>query len=610
MTERALPFSRVAAASAAAMLAALVLYILRAGPTTYLLDSSELIAATSALAVSHPPGHPAYHTLGFGPSLLPVGTAAFRAHVFSGLTVAATVGLLPIIAWRFGWLTRSLHAFIAAVLSAGGAWMHGLLFQAIRAEVYALHALIVLTALAVLARPPGTRLALRETALVAAVLGVGLANHHYLTVFTFPAFLVGVLCSAPAGARLRHLLVGCAFGAVPLVSYAYLPLRAAAQPSIGWGWPAAPSEILWTVSAAAFQKTAGNAVGLDLAAGLINVLGVLADQVTLFGVFVAAGALTLLALRQRVAASVLGVLIAANLATQTLFAFDPMNPDVLGYFATTSALLVLLSIFALTTLATPSPHAPRRDQIVALLAVVLAWFIARAGATSERTQTLAHNWDADALRDAAWQAPAPDALLVTAYFETQFNGWYGIAVEDRRPDILHLHRGFRTYPFYDAMLVAQRPEAQPLLSTAPGTGLLNAEAMRAWAQAAPVWVEPEILFEAELLPRVLPSGLMLVLHDGELPSGQLPGTLRLEHLSTLERLQSTLVQPLELQTRRNLLWSTYQLARHLCDAGRTIHCATLADAAAILAPGDASVDALRGRAAAQREGRIEAPSAP
>ena len=601
MTAPPLPLSRVAAASATAALAATVLYVLRAGPTTYLLDSSELVASTAALAVSHPPGHPAYHLIGFVPSLLPFGTAAFRAHVFGAITIASVIGLLPVIAWRFGWLTRSVHGFLAAILSAGAAWMHGLLFQAIRAEVYGLHALVVLLALAVLARPPGSRLQLRETALLAAILGVGLANHHYLTVFTFPAFLAGVLCYAPVGARVRHLLVGCGFGVVPLAAYAYLPLRAAAQPAIGWGWPASIADVFWTVSAAAFQKTAGNAVGLDVAGGLVNVLGVLADQVTILGVFLAVAALTLLALRDRRAALVIALAVLANLATQTLFAFDPTNPDVLGYFMTSAALLVVLTIYGATALASAAPNARLRDSAVVVAALGFAWSIATLGGSAERTRTLAAHWDADALRDAAWHAPGPDALLVTAYFETQFNAWYGIAVEDRRPDMLHVHRGFRTYPFYDAMLTTQSPAALPLLTPDAGRGLLDPIALMAWSREAPVWLEPEILFEVELLPRMLPAGLMLELHSGDLPSGQLPGPLRLEHLETLERLQGALVQPLELQTRRNLLWSTYQLARHLCDAGRVIHCSTLADAAAILAPGDASVEALRGRARALRE---------
>ena len=45
-------------------------YVLHAAPTTWLLDSAELTATTTALGISHPPGHPAFHLLAWPLQLL------------------------------------------------------------------------------------------------------------------------------------------------------------------------------------------------------------------------------------------------------------------------------------------------------------------------------------------------------------------------------------------------------------------------------------------------------------------------------------------------------------------------------------------------------------
>ena len=320
----ALPWALLTACVAAA------LYALRAAPAPYLLDSTELVATTMALAVSHPPGHPAYH-LSHGWVLdVPFGTIALRLHLLSTLATALLAGLVPLAAARLGWTRTTGSRALAALVGVVLAFTNALLFQAIRGEVYAFHALIVCAAMTAVLQPIGAHGGVRNVALAAALLGVGLGNHHYLIVFAFPAFLAATLAFTPRPQRLRAIGVGCVFGAAPLLAYAYLPLRGAARPAIGWGWPTGLDEIWWTLSAKAFQKSASAAVELDVAAGS-DVIGVLADQWSVALIAAAAGGV-LLALRDRRVALALALLLAFNLLTQTLFAFDPLNPDVLGYF--------------------------------------------------------------------------------------------------------------------------------------------------------------------------------------------------------------------------------------------------------------------------------------
>jgi len=49
------------------------------------MDSSEFIAASASLGLSHPPGHPAYLLLSHLFVLFPLGSVAFRMALFSAI---------------------------------------------------------------------------------------------------------------------------------------------------------------------------------------------------------------------------------------------------------------------------------------------------------------------------------------------------------------------------------------------------------------------------------------------------------------------------------------------------------------------------------------------
>lgn len=579
--------------SLAASAAALVLYVFRAAPAPYLLDSTELVATTLSLTVSHPPGHPSYHLSHAWFLDAPLGGIAFRLHLLSALSCALLAGLIPFATCRLGWTNSTATRAAAALVAIAFAITNGVLFQAIRAEVYGFHAALVCAALAWLLRPPGRYASIRDVAVAAALLGIGLGNHHYLVLFAFPAFLVATLAFTAKAQRWSAVGVGCLFGALPLIAYAYLPLRGATAPRIGWGWPTSLDDVWWTISAKAFQKET-SARPFDLEAGLTNVLGVLADQWNI-ALLVALGGFLLLALRDRRASATLGLLVAFNLVTQTLFAFDPLNPDVLGYFVVSGWAIALLVVRALTAFAgqqdrtpdgqIPVPHAAA--LIGALL--VLAFNVAQSSATENRMTSLARVWSADDLRDAAWLDARPDALLISAYYETGFNAWYGQAVEDRRPDIVHVHRPHRTHGFLDEMVLAEAPELAATLSRPAETGLVDPHALRELAAQRPVYVEAGAPIEPEVARALLPFGLMLEFVAADLPDGDYPAAMSNLHIARLARLHERLAESDDIQARRNLLWATFNQAGLLAEAERSAHARRLAEAAALIEPNDPMV---------------------
>ena len=208
-------------------------------------------------------------------------------------------------------------------------------FQAVRPEVYALSALLVVTAAYEVARwdETGDRRRLYTAALAA---GLALSNHHLLALtFALPAALV---VAPRAGWRVSLRALAVAGGTVAAV-WAYLPLRAGRHPLVDWGAPTTLGRIWWTVSARAFQKAVARGTVGDVG----SVAAALAAELWLVGAFLAlGGAYVLVRLgRTRLALVLLGAAL-CDAATPALVGFDPANPDAYGYLEAAVALLAVL----------------------------------------------------------------------------------------------------------------------------------------------------------------------------------------------------------------------------------------------------------------------------
>src|SRR5262249_39634054 len=153
------------------------------------LDGGEMVSASIALDIIHPPGHPLTALWGKALSLLPWGPLAFR--IALGQALAAVVGL----AFLFAAVERireslRLPTEVSGPLAVGAsslvAFCFGLWFQAVRPEVYALQAMLLMIALERLSAlvMSGFRDARPLFAACIAV-GLGLTNHHLMAFFFF-----------------------------------------------------------------------------------------------------------------------------------------------------------------------------------------------------------------------------------------------------------------------------------------------------------------------------------------------------------------------------------------------------------------------------------------
>lgn len=220
-----------AIAGAVAFLLPLALYVWTAAPTVTLEDSGEFITAAYRLGVPHPPGYPLWCLWAHLFTLLPFGTVAQRVHWSSAVCGAATTWLVYRVALR---VLADRGAALLGALALGASTI--LWSQSVIAEVYALNAAlcVLLLLLALRWREDRRPRWLYALALVA---GAGMGNHFLLALAAVPVLGLLVVVDWRALLRPRVLLVGALLLTLGLSVYAYLPLRAAADPPLNIGNP-------------------------------------------------------------------------------------------------------------------------------------------------------------------------------------------------------------------------------------------------------------------------------------------------------------------------------------------------------------------------------------
>lgn len=203
-------------------------YLLTLGRHVGRADTFEFQVTAPRLGIAHPTGYPLYLLLSKPFTWLPFGTVAARVNLATAFFGVLAVLLLFLLLWRLG--GRRLPASLAALLFALSPTFWS---QAVEAEVYTLHNLIVGAALLLMIMLlQAAESEPRNLIALAFVLGLGLTN-HLTTLLLFPAALLTIVLVARRARwnsrQWLRLLPRLALAFVlPLLLYLYLPLRWAA----------------------------------------------------------------------------------------------------------------------------------------------------------------------------------------------------------------------------------------------------------------------------------------------------------------------------------------------------------------------------------------------
>ncbi len=583
-------------------------YAIGAAPIASWLDSSEIVAASAALGIAHAPGHPVALLVGRAAALLPFGDVAFRVNLASAAAAAGAAMIVACVARNVmrrvaPALPAGLHALLGVGAGLGFALCRAMWDQATRAEVYALEALLTVGVLAC-ALAYDERGNRRQLLLGALLVGLALANHHFVTLLVALP-VAAVVCARGVGRR----TIACAtlLVVVGLAAYLYLPVRALAEPEASWGDPRTAARFGWTISARAFQKSLDAPADETLAAEAGEVASALADDATPAVAAIALVGAWLLARRRetRWVAALLGGIILCVAAGPALLGFDAQNPDAHGYLLPALASLFVLAAAGVAALAAAPAALGARATVqragfvaaaAAMLTAAVVLPVTQACAASRRSEYAADRWAHELL------APLPPgALLVSTYFETTFQLAALRVVEQARPDIALVDRGTLGHPGFAEASQRRHPELATLLAGGANAPLrvgqpLPIVDLAAVAAQRPIFIELAPDLDATALAHLVPSTVLARFSAAPAEVATRAMAEALEQEATLALEHALLTRECSAEaagTTRMVLWHAFLRARSYCTLGRRAAASAALAQAERLAPGDATLAALR-----------------
>jgi hypothetical protein len=423
-------------------------------------DGGDLITAAATGGVAHPSGYPTYLLLVRLFLALPFGQMAWRANLFSAVCAAAAGATVTLLVAACSSAPRRLALAGGLVAGLAFALSPVLWSQAVIAEVYALHVLMI--GLMLLSLPLGGPARWRVWADYAAgaVFGLALGN-HLTTALLLPPWLF-FSARAQGGWQRRRLLRRLAALGAGLLVYAYLPLAASRHPVVNWGQAVDWAGFWWVVSGAPYRALA---FGLPSGYVLSRVSGwaaLVLAQFGLVGMVIAFYGLFFGQARDgRVKLTTLWLAVACS-----AFAIGYNTADSYAYLLPAFLVLaVWLGLGLASALAALAPWCARRPGRLALLGGLLALLAVGAVKTLPSV---------DASRDHAAQtfgetlmAQAPaDALIFTHADQDSFAAWYYHAALDQRPDVSVLVEPLLVFDWYRSNLSASEAGLQVPVQTA------------------------------------------------------------------------------------------------------------------------------------------------
>ena len=132
-------------------IAAFALYAVTGAPEVTFHDSGQLITAAWTLGIPHPPGAPLWVLLSHLFTWIPIGSPAYRVHLFSGFCGALTSAFLYLfvsaVARKVLRSGSSEMGASAGVMAACPRTITSVLGQSVQAELYTLNSFFVIAIL-------------------------------------------------------------------------------------------------------------------------------------------------------------------------------------------------------------------------------------------------------------------------------------------------------------------------------------------------------------------------------------------------------------------------------------------------------------------------------
>ncbi len=418
----------------AVALTAFVLYLRTMAPTVLqrsmtdgLADSGLLQVRSYILGISNPTGYPTYILLGKLFTYLPFGDVGYRVNLSSAVYAAIAVFVLFALCRR---LTGQIIPSAAAALLFG--LSRAFWSQSIIAEVYTLNILFISLLIFVLLLWRDERKD-RYLLLWAFLMGLSLTNHLTSGLLLPAGFIFVWLTERRKLLEWRLWLKGAGLFILALTPYAYIPIRASANPPLSGFHPTTLKNFFDFVTGRQFQEQMFVFGPSELPGRLEMYLQHLTHQFSPAFLVVAAFGLWYLVFKDRAFLAMLGVLYLGWL----FYSLEYDIVDIWVYFIPTYLIACILvapgiSILfdAVDQLAQRLSAPQRRIALSALLVLVLLTPLAGMQSTYKAVNR-SNDYVAQRRIDLIARNVEPGATVVT-------NGssmWYMTLVEKKRTDI-------------------------------------------------------------------------------------------------------------------------------------------------------------------------------
>jgi hypothetical protein len=418
-------------------------------------DSGDLATAVLVAGVPHPPGYPTYMLLALAWMRVPLpGDVAHRLAVLSALGAALSAGVLTMTLVRLAPIATTSKWVGAIGAVYGGLTLASsplLWSQATIAEVYA-PGLIWVAMLGFVMLPCGPALTVRRTIVAAAIGGLGFGALPQI-VLAGPGALAVLLARFGRSATTIRCLLWCSLAAgAGLLTLAYLPLRAAADPVANWGDPSSFERFVDVVTSAEYRYVVGMIGPIDWLVRAREGIFHLGQNLLVPGI-----ALALFACKSlwSVFRSEILYLVSLILLTLVVRAMYPAEGNLVYLIPAVYAGAMLAGLGLMRTM----------DLILSRFRPALAWLVAAgaisfaissAGLTVGRVDA-SGDWTALLVAERLLDEAPSRALLVSRSDETTFALWYAQAM-GHRPDIVVVDQRLLIRAWYREQLGRRHPE--------------------------------------------------------------------------------------------------------------------------------------------------------
>ncbi len=414
-------------------------------PTIYWGDCGGLATDAYTLGIAHPTGYPVWVMLAhFWIHVIPFGSVIWRLNVLSAFFGALAVA--------------SLYGFVRAIvlprpiaLAVGGLFAFSATFwqQCLFCETYSLTAFYTCTLLFLAARWRTRGCHDADLRLLSLCYGLAMTNHQLNTLF-LPGFVSFILLTDPTLRTLRDKTVRgrwgktIGVGLLPLLSYAYIPIRARMHPLMNWGDPETWNSFLYHITGRQYAYAMFQLPRAYILSNLKLWAAGLGHELSWAIIGLAVLGLVLLWRRDRALAGLLSWMTFADVGYTINYGIYNRYIYYIPSYIALSALAGYACWIAWQRFA-PLVTQERRSAFAAIAACCLLFLIPLQLMGHWQKTDLSQNWACyDYGRNLLSGLP-PQTLLIVNGQDTSYMAMdYLRFVEGRRPDVIVVHRGLFT----------------------------------------------------------------------------------------------------------------------------------------------------------------------